>query len=214
MTSATAVPDPLSPEPASSAEKRVVWLIFAVQLVNILEFMMVMPLGPDFAKDLGLSAAKLGWVGAAYTGAAAIAGLLSSTFIERYDRRRALAVTLCGLVLATLIGGLAYDTVTMILARILAGAFGGPATAIALAIVTDQVPLSRRGRAMGVVMSAFAVASVVGVPLGLEIARLAGWRMVFFLVALFGAALAAFCIVNLPAMREHIQPVGTLKIYP
>ncbi len=181
------------------------FLIGAVQFVNVLDFMMVMPLGPDLATALGVPASQLGLVGGSYTAAAAVAGIIGAFFLDRFDRRRALAVALAGLVVGTAAGGLATGLGTLIAARVVAGAFGGPATALALAIVSDAVPPERRGRAMGAVMGAFAVASVLGVPAGLELARLGGWRLPFFAVAGLGAAIAVAAIAVLPPQRGHLE---------
>jgi predicted MFS family arabinose efflux permease len=190
-------------------ERRLLLLIGAVQFVNVLDFMMVMPLGPDFAQALGISNSRLGLVGAIYTAAAAISGMVGALVLDRFDRRRALAVMLGGLVLGTAAGALATGLGSMLAARLVAGTFGGPATALALAIVSDVVPLDRRGRAMGAVTGAFAVASVLGVPAGLELARAGGWRMPFFAVAGLGAVLVAAVIVILPPLRTHIEARST-----
>ncbi len=135
-------------------ERRVVFLIAAVQFINILDFMMVMPLGPDFATALDIPVSHLGFVGGSYTAAAAASGVLGAFVLDRFDRRKALAVALAGLVVGTVAGGFATGLGTMLAARVLAGAFGGPAAALSLAIISDVVPLERRGRAMGVVMVA------------------------------------------------------------
>jgi predicted MFS family arabinose efflux permease len=161
-------------------------------------------MGPDFAKALDIPSSELGLVGGSYTAAAAVAGVIGASFLDRFDRRRALAVALAGLVLGTAAGGLATGLPSLLAARVVAGAFGGPATALALAIVSDAVPPERRGRAMGAVMSAFAVASVLGVPAGLELARLGGWRMPFFTVAALGAAVTAAAIAMLPPQTAHL----------
>ncbi len=110
------------------SELSTILLIAAVQFVNILDFVIVMPLGPDFAKALGIPVSHLGWVGGSYTAAAAVSGLLGSFFLDRFDRRKALGVAMLGLVAGTLAGGFAVDFKTLMLARIVAGAFGGPAT--------------------------------------------------------------------------------------
>lgn len=187
------------------SEGRLLFLIGAVQFVNILDFMMVMPLGPDFAKALDMPSSALGWVGGSYTAAAAVSGVLGATFLDRFDRRKALAVALLGLVLATAAGGFAVDLRTLLIARIAAGTFGGPATALALAIVADVVPAERRGRAMGAVMGAFSVASVLGVPAGLELARLGGWQLPFFAVAGLGAVIGVWALVSMPALTVHLH---------
>jgi predicted MFS family arabinose efflux permease len=180
-------------------------LVSAVQFVNILDFMIVMPLGPDFARDLGIPLSQLGIVGGSYTFAAAVAGVLGSKFLDRFDRRSALAVAMFGLVLGTVSAGFAWNLASLMAARLIAGAFGGPATSLALSVIADVVPAERRGRALGVVMGAFAMASVFGVPLSLELARLFGWRMPFFAVAGIGLLVAGGAIVKMPSLRLHME---------
>ena len=186
------------------SERFILLLVSAVQFVNILDFMIVMPLGPDFAKDLGIPISQLGLIGGSYTGAAAISGVLGSKFLDRFDRRDALAVTMFGLVVGTVSAGFAEDLATLMLARVVAGAFGGPATSVALSVIADVVPPERRGRALGIVMGAFGMASVFGVPLSLELARLGGWRLPFFAVAGMGLLVAGGAIWKIPALRLHM----------
>ncbi len=190
--------------PARASERTLIFLVGAVQFVNVLDFMMVMPLGPDFAAGLGIPASSLGLVGGAYTGAAAVAGLVASTFLDRFDRRKALAVAMLGLVLATAAGGTATGLGTMVAARVAAGAFGGPATSLSLSIVADAVPAERRGKALGTVMGAFSVASVLGVPAGLELAHLGTWRLPFFAVAALGLVVAGAALWLMPPMAAHL----------
>ena len=99
------------------------FLLAAVSFVNILDFMMVMPLGPDFARDLGIATSKLGIIAGSYTAAAAVAGVVGAMFLDRFDRRQALAVAMLGLVTATALGGLAVGLGTLVAARVLAGLF-------------------------------------------------------------------------------------------
>jgi predicted MFS family arabinose efflux permease len=191
------------------SERTIIFLVGAVQFVNILDFMMVMPLGPDFATALGIPVSAIGAVGGAYTASAAVAGLLGAAVLDRFDRRKALAVAMTGLVIGTAAGGFATGLWTLLGARVLAGFFGGPATALAMSIVTDIIPAERRGKALGAVMGAFSAASVLGVPMGLELARLLGWRAPFFAVAGLGLIIAASAIWLLPPMRGHLAAART-----
>jgi len=189
-------------------ERFVVLLIGAVQFVNILDFMMVMPLGPDFAKALGISMAHIGYLGGSYTMAAAFAGIAGASFLDRFDRRKALAICMFGLGIGTVAGGFAQGFWSLIAARVVAGAFGGPATAVALAIVSDVVPKERRGKAMGTVMTAFSVSSILGVPAGLEVARLLGWRAPFIGVACLSLVISSLVIYYLPSLTGHFKARG------
>ena len=197
--------------PRSGSERTVVLLVAAVQFINILDFVMVMPMGPDFARALGIPASNLGFIGGAYTAAAAASGLAGSFFLDRFDRRPALGLAMIGLVAGTALGGLATGMGSLLAARFLAGLFGGPATSLSLSIVADTVPPERRGKAMGIVMGAFAVASVLGVPAGLYLATVLGWRAPFFAVAALGLVIACTAVFLLPPMRGHL---GAQRVQP
>ncbi|MBI1205910.1 MAG: MFS transporter [Azospirillum sp.] len=166
--------------------------------------MMVVPLGPDFAAVLGIPAAHIGWIGGAYSLAACLSGLAGTFYLDRFDRRRAMAWALAGLVAATALGGLAVDLPTLIAARLAAGAFGGPAMALAVAVIADNVAPERRGQAMGMVMGSFSLSAVLGIPIGLELARLGGWSLPFFAVAGLGLAVALAVVLILPPQRRHL----------
>jgi predicted MFS family arabinose efflux permease len=187
------------------SERAIVAVVGAVQFVNILDFMIVMPLGPDFAEALGIPVSSLGLIGGSYTAAASVAGLVGSLFLDRYGRRAALAVAMLGLVIGTAAGGFATSLGGLVAARILAGSFGGPATSLAMSIIADVIPAQRRGKAMGAVMGAFAAASVLGVPAGLELSRRGGWRLPFFAVAGVGLVVMLAARSLLPPLRGHIE---------
>src|SRR5205823_5122185 len=84
-------------------------LVGAIQFINILDFVIPLPMGPDLAKGLGIPTSQIGLIGAAYVVAAALSGLAGSFFLDRFDRRKAVAVAMMGLVLGTAAGGLAIS---------------------------------------------------------------------------------------------------------
>jgi len=192
-----------APERFTPLQRGIVLLIAAVQFINILDFVVVMPLGPYFA-EVGVAQSQMGLIGGAYTAAACVSGLLSAAFLDRFDRRKALAVAMAGLVVGTAAGGLATGMTTLLLARCLAGAFGGPATSLAFSIIADTIPVSLRGRAMGTVMGAFAAATVLGVPGGLWMAEHLGWRSAFLSVAGLGVLIVLGAIRLLPPLSAHL----------
>lgn len=189
----------------SSDERRIVLSVAAVQFINVLDFVMVAPLAGDFALALSIPTSQIGFVSGSYTAAAGLSGLVGSVFWDRFERKRALVFCALALAFATLTSALAVDFQSLVAARVFAGIFGGPATALSVAIVTDAVPIERRGQAMGVAMAAFSVASIVGVPLALKLSELGSWRTPFVAVGLLAFVVAAAAWCALPTMRDHIR---------
>lgn len=187
------------------SERLVVLLVASFQFVNILDFMIVMPLGPQFSSELGIAEHYLGVVAGIYTLAGAVAGIAGSFFLDRFDRRKALAVSMFGLMSATALGGLAFNLESLLASRVLAGIFGGPATSLSLSVIADVIPVQKRGRAMATVMMGFSVASIFGVPIALELAHIAGWRAPFFGVAALGLVISASSLYLLPPMKHHFE---------
>jgi predicted MFS family arabinose efflux permease len=94
----------------------------------------------------------------------------------------------------------------LLLARFAAGAFGGVASSVVTAMVGDVVPPERRGRAMGNVMVAFPIASVLGVPLGLWLAERSGWHAPFFLLGGLSVIVLALAARTLPRLHAQHAP--------
>jgi len=190
------------------APRRELWLLLTlagIQFTHIVDFMIMMPMGPQFRALFGISDAQFGLLVSAYTLAAGASGLLASTFVDRFGRKRLLLVLYALFALATLACGLAPSYGFLMCARIAAGLFGGVLAALSQAIVGDVIAFERRGRAMGIVMTSFSVATVAGVPLGLFLATAFTWHAPFFAIAGVSALFAAFAGLTLPVLRGHLH---------
>lgn len=185
-------------------------IVAAIQLVYILDFIMLLPLGPDLARALDFSVDRLGWLSAAYTSAAVLSGLLAIPFLDRFDRRPVLLLAFGAVGLCTLATTFSNDLWTLMLARASTGLCGGPAIALGMAIIVDSTPPEQRGQAIGKVMIGFSIAVIAGVPLALELARWGGWRLPFFAVAAMAALVWMVAAWRLPKPRRHLgQPRGS-----
>jgi predicted MFS family arabinose efflux permease len=163
-------------------EKRFLWVLAGIQFSHIVDFMVMMPLGPQIMEAFGISAAAFGLLVSSYTYTGAISGLITASVIDRFDRRRYLLVVFSGFILASMACGLAQSYFWLVAARATAGAFGGIMGALIFTISADHIPYVRRGKASGVIMSAFSLSTVIGVPLSLTLATHWGWRLPFFAI--------------------------------
>ena len=164
----------------------------------------MMPLGPQFTQLFAITDAQFGMLVSAYTLAGGLSGFLASAYIDRFGRKRLLLVLYGLFALATLACGLAPTYMTLMMARIAAGVFGGVLSALSQTIVGDVIPFERRGRAMSIVMTSFSVATVAGVPAGLFLAAHLGWHSAFFGIALLCALFLCFAAWTLPRLDAHL----------
>ena len=180
----------------------VVLILAAVQFTSIVDFMVVMPLGPRLIEKLNITPDQFGLIVASYSISAGLAGLLASSIMDRFGRKTAFLGLYSGFLLGTLFCGLARRYSTLLAARVLTGGFGGILGGLALTIVADLFPEERRGRATGVLMSAFALASVVGVPAGLHVGFKWGWHVPFLILAGLGSLVLIAALFAMPPLRR------------
>lgn len=185
-------------------ERLVLLILAAVQFTTILDFMIVMPLGPQLMRTLEIGPTKFGLIVSSYTFAAGIAGLVASSIVDRFARLSAFLVLYAGFLLGTLFCAVAPNYQTLIVARIVTGAFGGILGGITMAIIGDVFPEERRGRATGSLMTGFALASVLGVPFGLVIGTNFGWHMPFIALAIGGLPILLLTPYALPPLDSHV----------
>lgn len=170
--------------------------------------MIMMPLGPEFIRELNINTHEFGLLLSSYTFAAAFAGVFATYFVDRFERRVLLLSLYACFIIATLVCGLAPDYHSLFIARAFAGAFGGILGSLVQTIVADSIPFERRGKALGTVMSAFSVSTVAGVPLSLLLANnipYLGWRAPFFFIALISTLILYLGYRNIPRIIGHLD---------
>ncbi|HEV3146629.1 MAG TPA: MFS transporter [Gemmataceae bacterium] len=196
--------DPVEPSFSRGRERLILLVLAAVQFTSIVDFVVVMPLGPVLERELGLTPARFGLIVSSYTYAAGCAGLLASVILDRFARRTAFLTLYAGFLTGTLACGLAPTYEWLLAARVLTGAFGGVLGGMAMAIVGDVFHEKRRGTATGTLMSAFALASVVGVPAGLTLGQRFGWHVPFLTLAILGIPIFFVAANALPRLDAHL----------
>lgn len=186
-------------------EKYFLITLAAIQFSHILDFMIMMPLGPVLITELGITTHQFGLLVASYSFSAALSGLLAATFIDRFERRKMLLTVFALFGLATLACGLAPNYATLIVARGLAGTFGGIMGAMVQTMIGDVIPFARRAKASGSVAAAFSVSTVAGVPLSLWLSNHFNWRAPFIMIAVLVVAFMIIGAQVLPELRLHIS---------
>jgi len=107
------------------SERSLLMLLAAVQFTHIVDFMILMPLGPQLMRELHIGPGHFSALVAAYTISSGVVGLLAAPFIDRFDRRKLLLIAYGGFIAGTLACALSQDAAALLAARALSGAFGG-----------------------------------------------------------------------------------------
>jgi len=176
-----------------------------IQFTNIMDFMIIMPLGNQLMKLFQIEPRQFGYIVGAYTVTAGLVGFAGAFFIDNFDRRKLLLTCYVGFLIGTLACGFAPSYTTMLLARILTGIFGGVLGTLVLSIVGDAIPGERRATAMGIVTAGFSLAAVFGVPFGNYLAHAFSWHAPFQFIAATGTLIIIAILVFIPKMDEHIR---------
>lgn len=211
-TSAASTPENLPVrQRATAAETRLTrreWGLLSVltlmQFCVTLDFVIMMPLGPQLMRVFDIDTEHFGYAVAAYAIGAGISSFCAAFFLDRFDRKRALLTLFSGFTVGTFCCAVSPNYHAMLAARFVTGIFGGVCGGVVLSIVGDAVPEVRRATAMGTVMSAFGLASALGIPIGLWFAE-NGWHWPFLILGSLCAVIVPFAIWLLPRSNGHLR---------
>ncbi len=190
----------------SRKERILLFLLASLNFTHILDFIIMMPLSNYLIPAFRITAFQFSILVASYSISAFLSGLIIAMVIDRFDRKKSLLFAYGGFLIGTIACGFANTYGLLLAARIMAGLFGGIIGAQVLSIVADLFVYERRGTAMGAVMSAFAAASILGVPLSLYLTNLFkfNWHVPFILIGAVGLILVPLIIRFVPGMTGHI----------
>lgn len=192
-------------------ERLLLLILAAIMFTHIMDFMIMMPLGPQLMRIFQISPQQFALLVSSYTITAGITGFIAAFMIDRFDRRNSLLLVYIGFTAGTIACAFAPTYAILLITRSLAGAFGGVLGALILSMVSDAVPLERRAKGIGIVMASFSVASVFGVPFGLFLASKFSWHAPFLFLGIFSAVVTGFVLFFIPSMRGHIATNGKHK---
>ncbi|HEX5171577.1 MAG TPA: MFS transporter [Cyclobacteriaceae bacterium] len=186
-------------------ERLLLMILAAGMFTHIMDFMIMMPLGPQLMRLFDITPQQFSLLVASYTVTAGIAGFLAAFLIDRFDRKRVLIFIYTGFAIGTLACAFAPTYGFLLITRSLTGGFGGVLGALILSMVSDIVPLERRAKGIGTIMASFGLASVLGVPFGLFIASKSSWHAPFLFLGILAFVVNALIVAFMPSMTGHLK---------
>ncbi len=191
------------------SRRRIVMVIISVllgMLLSALDQTVVGTAMPRIVADLnGLQ--HYAWVATGYLLASTASMPIWGKLSDAYGRKVFFMIGMVIFVLGSALCGQAHSMTELIAFRTVQGAGAGAMMPVVQAILGDIFPPAQRARWMGVLMSVFGVATIIGPLLGGWITDNMGWRWTFYVNLPIGIIALAFAAVALPAhvsLRRHV----------
>ena len=191
--------------PAPSRDGGRWWTLVAVCLgtfMLLLDVTIVNVALPDIQQSLGSSFASLQWVVDAYALSLAALLLTAGSLADIFGRRRLYLIGLVVFSLASLLCGLAVNTVMLQLSRGLQGVGGAVMFAVSLALLANAFHGKDRGTAFGIWGAITGLAVAVGPLLGGWLTSALSWQWIFYVNVPIGAVAVVLVLAKVAESRS------------
>ncbi|PWT86570.1 MAG: MFS transporter [Blastocatellia bacterium] len=194
-------------------------LVTLLNFVNYIDRFILAAVLPRIKDTLTLSDVQLGFLANAFLVAYFLTSPVFGQLGDRGSRPRLMAAGVACWSLATAAAGLASNFLHLMMARAVVGVGEAAYATISPALLADEFPAQRRGRAFAIFYVAIPVGAAVGFLLGGVLERAFGWRSAFYVVGLPGLILAGLAMTIRDPPRgatddacDVLQPIaGTLR---
>jgi len=179
--------------------------LFLLLFLGVADNQAIAALLPSLINSFEISVGAAGLLVTVYSLAAALAAFVSGSLSDHYGRRRFLLTGVIAFALASWFSSRSQTYAELMVARVLTGLSAGTLSTCSIAFAGDWFPYAVRGRALGLISSAYFAAPILGVPLAAQIADRLGWRRAFLFFAALALAVACSAL-TLPKEKVDPQP--------
>ncbi|MBN2516703.1 MAG: MFS transporter [Deltaproteobacteria bacterium] len=152
---------------------------------------------PSIGRDFHSSALVLSWIVTGFILASAAFLLPMGRLADLVGRRKIFLVGAVFFTIFTFLCAVSWSNKSIILFRVLQGIAGSMIYATAMALLTSVIPAQRRGKAMGLAVTATYIGLSLGPVAGGAMCYHLGWRSIFYFTALVGFMVTVFIMVRL-----------------
>jgi EmrB/QacA subfamily drug resistance transporter len=191
-----------------SRNRQIALIAMTVANAMILVDQTAVPLAlPSIEKQFGVGSEVAQWVLSASLLALSGFLVLGGRLGDMFGRRRMFVVGAVGFTVASAIGGLAPDFAVLLAARVVQGLGGALMLPGSVAIVNQTFPSSERGKALGTMGGAAAIAGALGPTIGGALTSVASWRLVLLVNVPLAVVCVAATLSSVPKDRRRENAV-------
>ncbi|QLG40936.1 MFS transporter [Paenibacillus sp. E222] len=160
------------------------------------------------ATDLHLTLAKAGYLISIFSLVYALSAPILLNMTARFERKKVYMWTLFVFLISNLISAFSVNFYMLLAGRALGAATGSLIFVLSLTLAARIVEPQYKGRAVGIITMGGSASLILGVPLGIFVGNLAGWREVFMLIAI----LTAVVMVAIGIAMDRVQPIPAVSL--
>lgn len=170
-------------------EWTVLLCLFLILFLGVADSQILSPLLPAIRRQVGRSSSDMALLFSGYSLCAGLSVLVWGPLSDLYGRKSGLVAGLCVFSFGSSVCFLSHGFSALLAGRILTGMGASMLSLNVISYAGDYFPYSRRGWAMGSILSSYFAALILGVPLGSWLSDQLGWNAVFGVTAGLGLAL-------------------------
>ncbi|MFZ3117331.1 MAG: DHA2 family efflux MFS transporter permease subunit [Variovorax sp.] len=154
---------------------------------------------PDIMGAFGMGQDRAQLLSTGFLAAMTGTMLLNAWMVDSFGQRATFMLAVTVFIAASMMGGLAPNEGILILARVLQGGAAGILQPLAMLVIFQVFPSSRRGTAMGIYGIGVVLAPALGPAMGGVLVDSLSWRYVFFMAV-------PFCVLGLLLAVLFVPP--------
>lgn len=183
----------------------IVLLLAFITYLCTVDSMLMMPLMNVVMDTYEIGAKASTLMISIYSYTAFFAGIISSGFMDLYDRKKLLLITFIGFTIGTGFCAFADTFYLMIIYRGFTGIFGGIIGGVAMSIISDLIPFQRRATAISIITLSFAIAAITGIPFGIYLSQNYNLLLPFKILTIVAIPTVLAIIVWIPNVKAHLE---------
>lgn len=183
-----------------------IWILTIGMLALGMDAYIVAGLLPEMSKSFNKSSSEIGQGVTVFTLLFAISAPLFSILLAKRQVKHILIIAISIFALANLITAFSPNYPIYIFSRSIAGLGAGVFSPIAISSSSQLVSSSHKGKAVAFTIAGMSIGTVIGVPLGLEISKIASWRITMLIIVLISILALISILIYMPTFKVQAPP--------
>lgn len=183
-----------------------IWILTIGMFALGMDAYIVAGLIPSISKSFNKSSSAIGQGVTVFTLFFSISAPIFSTILAKSPVKKILIIAFSIFTLANIITAISMNYMLYIVSRVIAGLGAGVSSPIAISASNHLVSEKHKGKAIAFTVGGMSVGTVIGVPLGLEIANISNWRFAMLVIIVISFIALISISILMPKFKIEAPP--------